>query len=123
MTRNEWSTRSGRSSSWITKTRRLAIYIRDEFKCQYCGRDLREADPRDVALDHLHPRCFGGSNDSTNLIMACRACNSGRQERPYTQYATPGAVLRIRKTIRRKVNTKLAAAILAGRSQIEETLR
>lgn len=29
------------SSSWIRKERRLAIYIRDSFCCQYCGRDLR----------------------------------------------------------------------------------
>jgi 5-methylcytosine-specific restriction endonuclease McrA len=44
---------NGRGSKWITKKRRLAIYLRDRFACQYCGQDLHDATPRQVTLDHL----------------------------------------------------------------------
>lgn len=30
---------------WIRVDLRLAIYIRDSFRCCYCQRDLRDADP------------------------------------------------------------------------------
>ena len=51
-----WNARKGRSSSWITKVRRLAIYLRDGFRCAYCGADLSQVAPRGLGLDHLTPR-------------------------------------------------------------------
>jgi 5-methylcytosine-specific restriction endonuclease McrA len=101
-------------SKWIVPERRLALYIRDGFACVYCGEDLRCAPACEVTLDHLTPRCEGGGNESANLITACRSCNSGRGDRPWKLYATGGAVERIRRQIRRKVNLSLAKAILNG---------
>jgi 5-methylcytosine-specific restriction endonuclease McrA len=114
---------NGRGSSWITKSRRLAIYLRDRFTCQYCGRDLHAASPREVTLDHLRPQCRGGSNVSRNLITACLACNSRRQHTPWRQYAPEGAVSRIVATVRRVPNLPLARAILAGQLSRQEALR
>jgi 5-methylcytosine-specific restriction endonuclease McrA len=106
-----------RSGAWITKAKRLAIYLRDEFHCAYCGRDLHDAHPRELTLDHLKPRCRGGSNDEKNLVLACVRCNSARQERPWTQYATGGSIDRIRRLVRRKLNMDLAKALIAGTAQ------
>lgn len=105
---------NGKGSGWCPKRVRLAIYIRDKFRCQYCGRDLRNANPREVTLDHLKPQCKGGSHEPSNLITACLSCNSRRQHTPWRRYATGGAVERIKRVIRRPLNIALARAILRG---------
>lgn len=123
MTRAEYARRPGRSSKWITPLRRLALYIRDGFTCQYCGRDLREAEPRDVTLDHLLPRVAGGTHEDRNLVTACGKCNYGRKDTPWTRYAPEGAKERIRRTVRRLPNRALARAILSGETPRAEALR
>jgi 5-methylcytosine-specific restriction endonuclease McrA len=121
--REAHNSRPGRSSSWCAKPTRLAIYIRDGFACQYCGRNLRDADPRELTLDHLKCREHGGSNDPKNLILACLKCNSSRSDRvKWYDYATGGAVERIRKTVRRKLNRELAKALIAGNLTREQAL-
>jgi len=100
--------------NWIRKERRLAIYIRDNFTCLYCGRDLKERAAGEIALDHLHCRVNGGGNENSNLITACRSCNSSRQDREWRQYATGGAIERIEEQIRKPVNVKLAKALIDG---------
>lgn len=101
-------------SKWIRPEKRLAIYIRDGFQCAYCGRDLKDAEPAEVNLDHLLPRCAGGGNEATNLITSCRSCNCSRQDKPWMDYATGGAVDRIEQLRHRELNVKLAKAIIAG---------
>ncbi len=107
------------SSSWITPERRLAIYIRDSFTCCYCGKCLKNEDPNLVTLDHLVPRNKkvahgGGGNESTNLITACKSCNSSRQDKPWMDYAPGGAQDRINTLRYQEVNIKLAKALIAG---------
>src|SRR5205823_1858145 len=107
------------SSSWITKERRLAIYIRDEFTCCYCGQHLKDADPNLVTLDHLVPRNplvdhGSGGNESTNLITACKSCNSSRKDKPWVDYATGGARDRIETRRNQPVNLALAKALING---------
>lgn len=72
MNRFEWARRSGRSSKWITKARRAAVYARDGERCVYCGSGAP------LTLDHARPRALGGSHASSNLVTACRRCNSAR---------------------------------------------
>lgn len=102
------------SSSWIRKDKRLAIYLRDEFTCAYCGRDLHGACPRQVTLDHLQCRHDKGGNDASNLVTACLSCNSSRKRKAWREYATGGAIERIEGLIRRPLNLELARAIIAG---------
>lgn len=107
---------------WIRPVKRLAIYIRDGFQCAYCGCALRNADPRNVTLDHLQPRCEGGTNHESNLITACRSCNSARGAKPWQEYATGGAVERIERLVLEALNMGFAQAILdgtAGDAEIE----
>jgi 5-methylcytosine-specific restriction endonuclease McrA len=104
------------TGTWIRPRKRLAIYLRDRFTCGYCGADLAGRRPADVTLDHLLPRCAGGTNDAANLTTACRPCNSARQETPWADYATGGARERIEHRRRQPLNLALADAILAGRA-------
>lgn len=109
---------NNQGSKWISKAARLAIYIRDGFECQYCGRDLREAPAAQVTLDHLDPRsgtmCPAERRNPRRLVTACLRCNSSRQDKPWTEFATGGAIDRIRATVRRRLNLDLARAILRG---------
>lgn len=99
---------------WIRSEKRLALYIRDGFACVYCGLDLRGAAPADVTLDHLLPRSAGGKNDATNLVTACKRCNSSRGDQPWVDYATGGARDRIEQLRHRVLNIPLAKALIAG---------
>jgi 5-methylcytosine-specific restriction endonuclease McrA len=107
------------SSSWITKHRRLSIYIRDSFTCQYCGRDLKNVHATEMGLDHLDNLVDGGghrgaNNASTNLITACRSCNSARGNRDWRDYAPGGAQERIEVQRNAFVNIALAKSLLAS---------
>ena len=100
--------------NWIRPDKRLAIYLRDGFRCVYCGESLRDSDPATATLDHLIPRCEGGDNDETNLVTACRSCNSTRQDKPWREYATGGSIDRILNLIAKPLNRKLAKALIDG---------
>ena len=73
--RKAHNSRKGRSSKWIERSRRQAIYARDGRRCVYCQ------DDKDLSLDHLKTRAQGGTNASRNLVTACRQCNSVRSDR------------------------------------------
>lgn len=52
------------------KPTKAAIYRRDNHTCQYCG------STRNLTIDHLIPRCRGGSDLWENLLLACSTCNT-----------------------------------------------
>ncbi len=49
---------------------RQNIFRRDGQECQYCGATT------DLTLDHVLPRSRGGKSSWTNLVTACKSCNS-----------------------------------------------
>lgn len=53
---------------------RHRILIRDGNVCRYCG---SFAD----TVDHVYPRALGGGNEDSNLVSACRSCNSKKHTR------------------------------------------
>ncbi|TDF41925.1 HNH endonuclease [Alteromonadaceae bacterium M269] len=69
--------------STIKKTR---VFTRDGEKCQYCGVALVFKDVNSWALDHVIPKSEGGSNDDSNLKLACKSCNSAKGNRDIEQY-------------------------------------
>lgn len=112
-TRAEHAKRKGRSGHWITATRRLAIHLRDGFTCVYCERDLRFVGAREMTLDHLKPRCAGGTHESGNLVTACTTCNYARQNILWWEFAPgPEAKKRITTLRRRVLNLALARDLL-----------
>ena len=58
--------------------KRLRIYIRDKFRCQYCG---DKKNPAELTLDHIFPRSRGGDNTPLNVVAACLACNNRKGSR------------------------------------------
>lgn len=95
---------------------RLAHFIRCGFACMACGQDLKDAEPQHLTLDHLIPRSKGGTHDPRNIILVCWTCNVRRQAKPWREAYPGGAHARIKRVIRRKLNMKLAQAILDGRT-------
>lgn len=72
---------------------KLAVYLRDDFRCRYCGGDtkpnlikwlLREGrrlEPNGSKIltptvDHIIPRSKGGLWTYDNLVTACQNCNN-----------------------------------------------
>lgn len=103
----------------IRKDLRLAIYLRDHFRCLYCCKDLHDAHPMDITLDHVKCNADGGSNDASNLVTACRACNCSRQDKPLSRFAGPETRADIRRNTRRSITKyrRLAKAIIAGETE------
>ena len=95
-------------SKWIRRDKRLAIYLRDSFVCAYCARDLAGAAPAEVTLDHLVP----GHDDhrATNLVTACRSCNSSRQDTSLTAWVGAARARQVRAMARRSVKRHRAVA-------------
>lgn len=59
----------------ITLSRRNVLH-RDSYICQYCG-DRRH----DLTIDHIIPRCRGGSDSWDNVVAACLKCNVKKGDR------------------------------------------
>lgn len=58
--------------------RRKAVFIRDKFKCRYCGCSTTIKDhtaPTFRTVDHLIPKSMGGRANFVNLVTACKRCN------------------------------------------------
>ncbi len=49
---------------------RFNLFKRDGYACQYCGTN------KDLTLDHVIPKSKGGKSSWTNLVTACKHCNS-----------------------------------------------
>ena len=113
------------TGEWCRKDLRLAVYLRDSFRCVYCVADLHGADPRDITLDHVVAKVDGGSNDSKNLVTACKHCNSSRADQPVSRFASPEARKQIKRNTARKIDRyrKLAKAILSGEVGFEATFK
>lgn len=58
--------------------KRLRIYMRDKFRCQYCG---EKKGVNELTLDHILPRSRGGDNSPVNVVTACTQCNNRKSNR------------------------------------------
>lgn len=56
--------------------RRRAVYQRDEYQCQNCGRRGGAAGNAELHCHHIVPKSKGGSHDATNLVTLCRNCHN-----------------------------------------------
>ena len=67
-------------------TKRLRIYVRDKYRCQYCG----EKKPAgELTLDHILPRSRGGDNSPVNVVTACVPCNGRKGNRTPAEARMP----------------------------------
>lgn len=64
------------------KLSRRAIYKRDEYKCQYCGKKAPKQVPmEDLTIDHIFPKSQGGKTSWENIVIACSKCNRRKDNR------------------------------------------
>lgn len=92
--------------------RRLVVLMkRDGPACYWCGREGER-----MNVDHVIPRCLGGSNALSNVVASCVPCNeakgcqivSGREE------VARLVAARADRLAKRKVRRELHAAEMAS---------
>ena len=71
----------GRHRTRISFSRRN-VFLRDNFRCQYCGVSLPRAE---LTTDHVLPRSLGGVSSWENVVTACSPCNLHKGGRTPTQ--------------------------------------
>ena len=59
-----------RSSQWWK--RRLAKGV-----CHYCGQSMP---PKALTMDHIVPIARGGRSTKSNVVTACKACNTAKKQ-------------------------------------------
>jgi len=69
---------------------RKAVFKRDRFSCQYCGKFLKSGQ---VTVDHVIPKSMGGASSFNNCVTSCYACNNRKGSRTPEQ---ANMILRIR---------------------------
>ena len=125
-------TKQNQGQNWISPSKRLALYMRDSFGCCYCGRGV-EQEGVVLTLEHIVPYSKGGALlDPTNLITACRNCNSARGNKALTTFIKANAekwgrhVECVRSYIRRHrarpLNTKASNALIKERGTCRKVL-
>lgn len=55
-----------------------AVFIRDNFECQYCGARLTMGSG---TRDHVIPRSLRGPDTLTNVVASCKPCNGRKANR------------------------------------------
>lgn len=61
-----------------SKTKRITVYTRDNFTCQYCG---VKPGVGKLTLDHVLPESRGGATEPDNLVAACKPCNNKKADK------------------------------------------
>lgn len=85
-------TKQYQGMNWITQSKRLSIYLRDNLACCYCGTGIE--DGVTLSLDRLKPHSKGGNNHETNLVTCCKFCNDSRGNRGVSEVARGVAAYR-----------------------------
>lgn len=78
---------------------RFNVFLRDGFRCQYrlagcLGPHGEVLNARDLTFDHVKPRHLGGKTEWTNIVAACRNCNTVKDNKlivPITKPTQPSA--------------------------------
>lgn len=81
----------------MKKEIRQQVYNKYDGHCAYCGYELEY---KDMQVEHIKPRCVGGTNDIENLLPTCRLCNHykrGNDLDSFRNWLLGGLIDRIRK--------------------------
>ena len=49
-------------------------------KCAYCG------SKKELTIDHVVPRCKGGSDFTKNVVCCCHSCNQSKAHSPWEEW-------------------------------------
>jgi 5-methylcytosine-specific restriction endonuclease McrA len=93
----------------------LREYLLEKFEraCVYCGRTNVP-----LEIDHVHPRSRGGTNNGSNLVLACHECNQAKGNQPLEAFLgrEPERLRRIKSQL--QTSLKATAAVNATRTKI-----
>ncbi len=64
------------------KFSRANIYLRDQNRCQYCGKKFSSSE---LSLDHVIPISRGGKSTWENVVCACLPCNVSKGNKLLTE--------------------------------------
>lgn len=68
----------------------VQLALRDGYICHYCGIPLVESvsgyNPNGASLDHVVAVDNGGTDDLSNLLLACRQCNGLKKTKHYQEF-------------------------------------
>jgi 5-methylcytosine-specific restriction endonuclease McrA len=64
------------------KFSRQNIYLRDKYRCQYCG--LKQP-TEELTYDHVLPKSRGGKTEWENIVTCCVGCNRQKGGRTPTE--------------------------------------
>lgn len=67
------------STAWAEL--RVAVFLRDGYKCRYCGELATEPE-----CDHITPLSLGGKSVMDNLATACMPCNRSKGAKPLAEW-------------------------------------
>ncbi len=77
---------------------RFNLFLRDEFRCQYCGAR------GDLTFDHVVPRSRGGVTSWENVVAACSPCNLRKANK-----SLRASGMRLKRTPRRPQTAEMQA--------------
>src|SRR2546423_6769018 len=84
--------------NWIRQDKRLAIYLRDGLACVYCGATAEQG--TQFELDHVHA---GSTNHQSNLVTACKNCNTRKADRPVRKFASQQVMRHVHRCTARQL--------------------
>lgn len=93
---------------------RSAVYLRDGGGCYHCGKYLQLEQiklPNYATLEHLTPVMFGGTNELSNLVLACSPCNN---KMGVAGSRIPALVVHTKKALQRQIPRDLLARLSNG---------
>lgn len=86
-------------------------------RCAYCG-----ATRVPLNIDHICPRCRGGSDRVSNLTIACIPCNQAKNNRPVEEFLAGRPKTLARVVAQAKASLRDAAAVNATRRALWQAL-
>ena len=105
-----------RGTLWGVEVRQYLL-AKWEQQCAYCG-----ATGLPLEIEHVIPQSHGGSNRVANLVMACRACNLAKGDKPLEDFLADRPELLTRIQAQRKAPLKDAAVANSTRWALHERL-
>lgn len=68
---------SNTSGAAKKRSRKRRIAARDGLRCNYCFAQFKNLS--EATVDHFIPRSKGGTNQMSNLVLACDDCNQNKK--------------------------------------------
>lgn len=59
------------------------LYEKKNYTCIYCREKFNK---KDLTIDHVLPRRFGGTSKKSNIAVSCRDCNQKKGSLLLTQF-------------------------------------